>query len=90
MYTPSLNKHKYYRRSLHFALIPFTSPWQQPFHQASQGSLVLALLVIIVYRSCQSPQITMTLIHMHAPIITCSGPLAAGSGSARASLCSLL
>lgn len=39
-----------------FALLPFTSPWQQPFRQVSQESFALALLVIIVYLSCQSPR----------------------------------
>lgn len=35
-------------------------------------------------------QITTKLIHMHEPIITHASPLAAGSGSAHASLCSML
>lgn len=37
-----------------FLLLPFSSPWQQPFHQVSKESFELALLVIIVYLSCQS------------------------------------
>lgn len=41
---------------LGFSLLLITSPWQQPLLQVSQESFEVALLVVIVDLSCQSPR----------------------------------
>lgn len=65
-----------------FALLPFTSPWQQPFLPGLTGVFRASLACYYCLSLLSIIQITTMLIHMHG-VITRASPLAAGVGSAR-------